>query len=1469
MEEEPILDSAMIDELWGTVSEELVELAEGMESALLTLEKSPQDTTVINGLFRALHTYKSSSGMMGCNVTEALAHRGEDLIDYYRGQEQSLPAEVIELMFETIDLLATLRDHVSEYRSDAPASVTRELIDKLTAAHQAAGGEVVVSAQIEEFDGASLGLDPEEFAELWETVSEEMRELLDEIEESLLQLEQRPTDGPLFGRLFRAMHTFKSSAGMMALMVMEQIAHHSEDLVRLLQDQGLPLDEQNASLLLAALDQLRQLHDHADHHHHEGDGAAARPLIEQLRTACSKIESSPVAEGTTPPVAATATGDENDSEEAFGFFDPEPPEEEEEGFGFFDMASDEEEEEEEEGFGFFEDDSQGIWELTVAECGDNLDEIEDALLQLEQHGEQMDQVDRLFRAIHTIKGTANVMGLMRIEALSHRAEDVVGLVRDRLLAVSPALVSLLLEVMDLTRVGLDGVREKSADLDPDQIKPLVGKLTRVLENPAVLEQEGGKSEEDTTPPVPQGDDETALSEEEQESPANDPLYLKIFIEMGWEALERLNGLLEQLAADGGEESLQQLRQELEELAFAAERMGFAEMVSRIGPMMTEVDPMVLVEQLGWFGGEITRQEDRLQALEAETVPADAAPAVVPLPTTESLELEASDDDFFGGVDAFDEVAGELPPLPPEAALLEPDVGEDQVDPVFTPVFVQDFLEKEEGQLIGIREIWDRPVPVRERIDQIVRLLAEIEQDARKMGYDHLIEIIEGGRQGLKGSRGEEEVEEALYRLELNLYEEMTAIQEAVPDLTRTSAGEPLDISWVFRQSHAERVYEELTELNYLLDIYEVMQSNPKLDRVPEMDEVAETHMRSIHHAALFHELTAAAGLALSLADCYTRIVLFEFNTLASLFTLTREFLRELGGAIDGICDGQMLAEDQFDGLMGQVEDLLYMNSGSKLIKSARDVLSLLDLPEDFFEVFTPDSLHAVGEALEKGYHFYIIHTDMDQNEEVALGFYRWSQQDAIEIITNFTVLKEGRSLFDFLVASPLGAQEIHEQLLEIDAGGRLLRLRKSALRSDIEEGTLREEHEVASGRRFSSNNTLSTEELMEMVGDLVSVQSMLHHVTSSLSGADLLAVIDQEMARGGDWRTAREQLKGELESWKRHHTVLGQLESEVGAAVVRLQELVHTTDAVPFEQLLDGMDGWVAEEAAAQKKSVHLELINGHLEVDRKLLERLQHPLEGLLKAAIDGVEPVVQRMEAGKSSIAEIRLTALKSHDLLELVIQCDGGGIDHSRLESRHQQWLEEGTEERQEVTTALLQQGFGGLPLAGLERTLDLYALQQQMDAAGGQLRLSISEEMLELRAGIQLSMVVVNGLVVRIGAVRYVIPVNLVRRIVQVQREQIVHTSADGGREMLHLGESLIPLKLLAGMELSARSRLLMVVVDVGDRGEQLACPVDELIDQQQVMIRPLRGVLRGVQDASGMAVLGDGEVGMVLRLQADG
>jgi two-component system chemotaxis sensor kinase CheA len=127
---------------------------------------------------------------------------------------------------------------------------------------------------------------------------------------------------------------------------------------------------------------------------------------------------------------------------------------------------------------------------------------------------------------------------------------------------------------------------------------------------------------------------------------------------------------------------------------------------------------------------------------------------------------------------------------------------------------------------------------------------------------------------------------------------------------------------------------------------------------------------------------------------------------------------------------------------------------------------------------------------------------------------------------------------------------------------------------------------------------------------------------------------------------------------------------------------------------------------------------------------------------------------------------------------------------------------------------------------------------------------------------LNTVVIDGMVMRVADVHYVVPIEAVRRIVKPEETQIVHSSADGGQRLLRLEGELVPIRALAAQEGDSQEGLLLVV-EQAEKG--IALVVDELIGQQQVLIQPLQGHLADVPSVSGCALLGEGEVGMVLNL----
>ncbi|MBC7180892.1 MAG: chemotaxis protein CheW, partial [Roseovarius sp.] len=128
-----------------------------------------------------------------------------------------------------------------------------------------------------------------------------------------------------------------------------------------------------------------------------------------------------------------------------------------------------------------------------------------------------------------------------------------------------------------------------------------------------------------------------------------------------------------------------------------------------------------------------------------------------------------------------------------------------------------------------------------------------------------------------------------------------------------------------------------------------------------------------------------------------------------------------------------------------------------------------------------------------------------------------------------------------------------------------------------------------------------------------------------------------------------------------------------------------------------------------------------------------------------------------------------------------------------------------------------------------------------------------------------MIVLDGMVVRVGHVRYVLPVDAIHRILQTDR--LLPVSASGATRMLHIDEgALVPVHPLMPEPavLSGGARLYVVL---SSNETRIAIPVDELLGQQLVMLRPLQGVLSGMRDMSGIAILSGGEVGMVVAVSA--
>lgn len=205
-----------------------------------------------------------------------------------------------------------------------------------------------------------------------------------------------------------------------------------------------------------------------------------------------------------------------------------------------------------------------------------------------------------------------------------------------------------------------------------------------------------------------------------------------------------------------------------------------------------------------------------------------------------------------------------------------------------------------------------------------------------------------------------------------------------------------------------------------------------------------------------------------------------------------------------------------------------------------------------------------------------------------------------------------------------------------------------------------------------------------------------------------------------------------------------------------------------------------------------------------------------------------------------------------------------------------------ESDRATIVIEDDGTGAIDKAIFEKA------RENIEREGGELRVvQLPERGARFHVTMPLHMIVMDGMVVRVGDVNYVIPIDTILRIQQSDGDAVLNVSAKSGQTMLEIGnQDHVPIHRLSGADLSgaktpaqavekplvasslkekARRKKTSTFVIVRNEDYQMAIPVDELMGQQLVLLRPLRGVMSRIPDLSGVALLAGGEVGMVLAV----
>lgn len=322
-----------------------------------------------------------------------------------------------------------------------------------------------------------------------------------------------------------------------------------------------------------------------------------------------------------------------------------------------------------------------------------------------------------------------------------------------------------------------------------------------------------------------------------------------------------------------------------------------------------------------------------------------------------------------------------------------------------------------------------------------------------------------------------------------------------------------------------------------------------------------------------------------------------------------------------------------------------------------------------------------------------------------------------------------------------------------------------------------------------------------------------------------------------------------------------------------LQNVAMRMRMVPVRSAFQKMARLARDLSRKTGKEVLLEMSGEETEMDRSMVERIEEPLVHLVRNAIDhGVEPATERKAAGKPGRATLRLAAYHEGGSIVVELSDDGRGLQREAILARA---LEKGLVEpgaaqsEQELCGLLFLPGFSTArevtEISG--RGVGMDVVKRNVEEMRG--RVVVASETgkgTTFRMILPLTLAIIDGMLVACGRERYIIPSLAIVESLRPTAQMLAVMAGKG--EIINVrGEMLPLLRLHRLLELGGEERppTETHVVVVEGMGRKVGLVVDDVISQQQVVIKPLGAGIGDTDYLSGAAILSDGRVGLILNV----
>ncbi len=293
-------------------------------------------------------------------------------------------------------------------------------------------------------------------------------------------------------------------------------------------------------------------------------------------------------------------------------------------------------------------------------------------------------------------------------------------------------------------------------------------------------------------------------------------------------------------------------------------------------------------------------------------------------------------------------------------------------------------------------------------------------------------------------------------------------------------------------------------------------------------------------------------------------------------------------------------------------------------------------------------------------------------------------------------------------------------------------------------------------------------------------------------------------------------------------------------------------------------------------KNVNIEITGEETEIDRGVAERILDPLVHLVKNSIShGIEDEAERPAKGKSIEGLVKISAYSKRGNVYIEISDDGRGLDTERIYQKaiEKKMLDpEKIYTNDEIINVVFLPGFSTAEkitdISG--RGVGLDVVKTEVAKIGGKVEVNNRPgQGCDFTLKIPINLAVINGTIIDILGVRYIIPTLYIKQILKPEEGQWVNIS--GNKVMIRIKDEIIPLipwtKLFGGIQAAVedeKTAELVVLVEVEQKLKAL--PVRNVVDRREIVIKPLGSEFSELDYVSGASILGDGTVALILDIE---